>query len=221
MRTLAYDKDALETAVKSARIAKSAIDTYAKLTGETITAAKRKLIVDRFNRVEEERMEFAVRFETARMKAREEHAEAFKPVLAQYQNKVQTVMSTIFIPQTAEDLAAPKFVGASSEINLTENRLSIKLRMPAFWCDVAGLTVDFMKFRKASEITADVIEIDYGFGGHNAGFTPIEVATQKANAILAMCKAAKAVAEIDWTPFVGFYEAINERQREILAAEAA
>lgn len=214
MRTLAYDKDALETAVKSARIAKSAIDTYAKLTGETITAAKRKLIVDRFNRVEEERMEFAVRFETARMKAREEHAEAFKPVLVQYQNKIQNIMAAIFAADST-------YVGASAETILTETRLSIKLSMPAFWSETAGLTIDFMKFRKASEITADVIEIDYGFGGHNTGFTSIEVATQKANALLAMCKAAKAVAEIDWTPFVGFYEAINERQREILAAEAA
>ena len=98
------------------------------------------------------------------------------------------------ITQVLQKLIVKREIEASFNIDLEKSRLNIKIETPAFWSDVAKLDCWF---------SSPKFEISYGAGGHNKGFTSVDCARAKGEALLLLCDLVDELKTMDWTKFAG------------------
>jgi len=134
----------------------------------------------------------------------EEKGKAFEATILVYKDKVSKVFQKL-IDKT-------RYNNEICKISLTERLLQVVVKMPAYWSDTAVLSCRFDAMRD-EKIDFD---INYGAGGYNNGWSSLDAARQKADALLLVCDLAAELEKIDWSEFTGYYRTVTERQRQIL-----
>jgi len=102
-----------------------------------------------------------------------------------------------------------RFADSAFEVSLTERDLRVIVKLPEFWNEAASLHLRF-GHRAGVE---DVLEVRHGSGGHNDGFTTVQISRQRANALNALCDFADEIKIWEWAPFRGLEEHIRAESK--------
>ena len=137
--------------------------------------------------------------------ASKEKREVFESVIVSRQNEVERALGEL--------IAKTRYNDEIGKVTLQSNLLQVVVKMPAYWSDTAMVSCRFDVFRKGNI----EFDINYGAGGYNSGWSPLDAARQKAEAILLVCDLVAKLEKMDWTAFVGYQNDVVKRQQRILA----
>lgn len=198
------DGELVIQAVKAANSEREACKKYAYLASrKALTAGQRAKISAAFQLHQEAEKARQLEEYEIREAVEAEMAAEFAPVIEQYKKTISQFLTMQLDGK------------GTFTIDLSERYLQIKINVPALWSDAVGITGHL---DRSTDFT-----LSYGCGGENSGFTPVEVARQRAFALNVACDLVEEIAGFDWTPFTRYRKAVSDKifakLRELVAGK--
>lgn len=175
------------------------LQVYENLWGVKLSADQRKAVKQAFADIEKKQDEANTIWLVSSEQAEEQCYRLFAPVIYKRVREIDALIKELVAGTPYSDVC---------EISLTECAVHINIRMPAYWSNTVTLSGRFEKQAN--------FDISYGAGGHNSGYTSIELAKQKADALILACNLAERLAQMDWQEFLGYSANRMKVQREIM-----
>lgn len=186
------DGELVIQAVKAAKSEKEAFKKYAWLASrKTLTAGQRAKISAVFQLNQEAEKARQLQEYEIREAVEAEMAAEFAPVIAQYKKTISQFLTTQLDGK------------GTFTIDLSERYLQVKINMPALWSDAVSITGHLDR-------SAD-FDLSYGCGGENSGFSPVDVARQRAFALNVACDLVEEITGFDWAPFTKYRKSVTDR----------